>query len=358
MLAACYPLFEEERVEAIEWSFDALHKVKQIPPWFTELLSVYGNEGRLLGHGIYFSLFSGRWLPEQQQWLDELRRLTNIFKFDHVSEHFGFLTGADFHHGAPLSIPYTATTLQIGRDRLARIYDACKCPVGLENLAFSYSVDEVKRHGEFLEKLIEPVNGFIILDLHNLYCQSHNFSIPGNELIAMHPLERVREIHISGGSWELSGIDTDRNIRRDTHDEAVPDEVFDLLSYAIDVCPQLKYVVLEQIGTALKTDDSRFQFQENFKRMQAIVQQKNTTRRQAVINSFLPISLPVLEAIAEDQNLYAQQTELSYILESATSFEDVLHRIQISSLSSSDWNIESWDPSMLETAMKIAQKWK
>jgi hypothetical protein len=48
----------------------------------------------------------------------------------------------------------------------------------LENLALSFSVDDVKHQGEFLEKLVEPVNGFLILDLHNLYCQSHNFDIP------------------------------------------------------------------------------------------------------------------------------------------------------------------------------------
>ena len=30
ILAACLPLMEESRVEAIEWSFDALYKVKEV----------------------------------------------------------------------------------------------------------------------------------------------------------------------------------------------------------------------------------------------------------------------------------------------------------------------------------------
>ena len=169
---------EESRVEAIEWSFDTLFNFQQIPGWFLSLLHAFSNEKRLIGHGVFFSLFSGKWTSSQNDWLDQLRKTSTDFHFDHITEHFGFMTGKDFHHGAPLNIPYSRVTRDIGKDRLKRIQDACACPVGLENLAFSYSLDEVKRHGQFLEELLHPVNGFIILDLHNLYCQIHNFSIP------------------------------------------------------------------------------------------------------------------------------------------------------------------------------------
>jgi uncharacterized protein (UPF0276 family) len=83
--------------------------------------------------------------------------------------------------------------LRIGQDRLSRSYDACRCPVGLKNLAFSYLLDEVKRHGEFLEKLLEPMHSFLILDLHNLYCQLHNFAVPYEELIAQYSLVVLSE---------------------------------------------------------------------------------------------------------------------------------------------------------------------
>ena len=271
ILGAALPLLEQGKVEALEWSFDTLFRVKQIPEWFLDLLRAYSNEKRLIGHGVYFSLFSGKWSLEQQNWLNHLKKLTSEFTFDHITEHFGFMTGRNFHHGAPLSIPYTTTTLAIGRDRLARIYEACQCPVGLENLAFSYSLEEVKAHGEFLEKLIEPINGFIILDLHNLYCQTHNFSLPPEELLCLYPLERVREIHISGGSWENSTLENNRKIRRDTHDDSVPAEVFQLLEQAMYKCPNLKYVVLEQLGTGLKSTESKDMFHADFLKMEAIV---------------------------------------------------------------------------------------
>nr|WP_295866275.1 DUF692 family multinuclear iron-containing protein [uncultured Chitinophaga sp.] len=356
ILAACLPLMEAARVEAIEWSFDALYAVENVPAWFEELLTAFSEENRLIGHGVFFSLFSGRWLPEQQQWLDHLKTVSRHYRFDHVTEHFGFMTGKDFHHGAPLNIPYTPATLDIGRDRLKRMQEACECPVGLENLAFSYSLEEVKKHGDFLNELLEPVNGFIILDLHNLYCQAHNFDLSFDALKALYPLHRVREIHISGGSWEASEAAPGKTVRRDTHDDAVPEEVFNYLDKAIDLCPSLKYVVLEQLGTGLATDESRSAFGNDFLRMDQLIKNKNTTI--APQNSFLPEALHVPAPALEDETLYRQQLELSQILETEASFDATLKALQASSLAHSAWQIESWDPAMIETAAKIAQKWK
>lgn len=358
ILSASLPLLEEERVEALEWSFDTLFNVKEIPGWFEDLLDVYSKEGRLIGHGVFFSLFSGKWLPEQQEWLQHLRNLCRRYSFDHVTEHFGFMTGQDFHHGAPLSIPYTATTLAIGRDRLSRMYDACGCPVGLENLAFSYSLDEVKRHGVFLDALVTPINGFIILDLHNLYCQLHNFDMTFEELIKLYPLNRVREIHISGGSWELSALDSKRRIRRDTHDDRVPAEVFELLQQTIPLCQQLQYVVMEQLGAGLKTAGSRKGFYDDFVKMQEIVSIFNQRKAAVQINTFLPEIPPLLNASIEDNELYNQQLLLSAILETSATYDEALYRLNNSAMAHTAWNIEAWQPYMVETALAIAQKWK
>ncbi|MHA4807277.1 multinuclear nonheme iron-dependent oxidase [Flavitalea flava] len=358
ILGASLPLLEESRVEAIEWSFDTLYRFQEIPPWFSALLTAFGTENRLIGHGVFFSLFSGKWLPGQQDWIKLLKKTCTDFHFDHITEHFGFMTGRDFHHGAPLNIPYSASTLAIGRDRLKRISETCCCPVGLENLAFSYSLDEVKRHGDFLEKLLEPVNGFIILDLHNLYCQIHNFSIAYDEIIALYPLDKVREIHISGGSWEDGLANPRKKIRRDTHDEAVPNEVFSLLERTIRKCPTLKYVVLEQLGTGLKTEESKKLFYEDFLRLENIVQGNNKLHRPNPCHSFLP-ALPFPPyAIEEDEALYEQQLQLSLILETSTSFDAAIDALHRSSLAHTDWKIEEWEPNMIETALKIAQKWK
>lgn len=358
ILAAAFPLLAAGQVDAIEWSFDTLHRVEQVPDWFTDLLHTYGQQQRLIGHGVYFSLLSGRWTAEQQQWLGQLKQLAAEFRFDHISEHFGFFTGQNFHYGAPLPVPYSATSLRIGQDRLNRIYDACQCPVGLENLAFAYSLAEVQQHGEFLARLIEPVNGFLILDLHNLYCQLHNFSVSYEELIDLYPLDRVREIHISGGSWENSQLEPAKTIRRDTHDEAVPNEVFQLLELAISKCPNLRYVVLEQLGNGLKTESSKTQFQADFRQMARLVKQSNNSLLGRSGNSFLPSAPPPLGPAIEDEPLHQQQQHLSRILETASSFAQAQRQLHASPLANSSWKLEEWEPHMLETALSIAQKWR
>lgn len=356
ILAASYPLFAEARVEAIEWSFDALYQRSHIPDWFKDLLQAYSKEKRLVAHGVFFSLFSGRWRPEQTEWLNLLKKTSEEFPFDHVTEHFGFMTGRDFHHGAPLNIPYNRATLEIGKDRLARIQEACNAPVGLENLAFSYNLDDVRRHGEFLEKLIAPVNGFIILDLHNLYCQLHNFSLSFDEVIRSYPLERVREIHISGGSWETHEGAPAKQVRRDTHDDVVPGEVFDLLKRTMPKCPNLKYVVLEQLGTALNTLQAQKQFYNDFIRLQEVVAAYESNELPE--NAFLPVRHKIKSPPLEDEVLHQQQLQLSEILENEEDYDNAMQALSKSSLAHSDWQVENWEPYMLATAMNIAKKWK
>jgi uncharacterized protein (UPF0276 family) len=356
LLSACYPLLEEARVEAIEWSFDALYKRNEIPDWFSELLHAYAQDGRLIAHGVFFSLFSGRWKQEQAAWLQLLHKTSREFQFDHVTEHFGFMTGKDFHHGAPLNIPYNATTLAIGKDRLARIQDACNAPVGLENLAFSYCLDDVKRHGSFLEQLITPVNGFIILDLHNMYCQLHNFSLDFETLIRLYPLDRVREIHISGGSWQPHNLAPGLNVRRDTHDDGVPKEVFEMLRMTIPLCPNLKFVVMEQLGTGLLSSESRALFYDDFVTMQQFV--KACEQPMPSVESFLPAPCILPATPLSDERLHQQQLELSGILETATHLDDAMERLSLSSLAHGDWKVEDWQPYMLDAAIEIAKKWK
>ncbi|CAG5070469.1 hypothetical protein DYBT9623_03015 [Dyadobacter sp. CECT 9623] len=357
ILQASVPLFEMEKVEAIEWSFDSLFKVETIPEWFTDLVKEFSDHNRLIGHGVYFSLFSGKWSPEQQNWLSQLRKLSGEFHFDHISEHFGFMTGSDFHKGAPLGIPFNKSTLAIGRDRLARIQEACNCPVGLENLAFSYSYEEVKKHGDFLNQLVESINGFIILDLHNLYCQCHNFDIDFQEMLSCYPLDRVREIHISGGSWDNGS--EERTVRRDTHDDSVPETVFEYLEKALPRCQNLKFVVMEQLGTALDTVEKQIAFQHDFVKMDGIVKSFDGDPGSNQTNSFLPFGKHPLDMQpVEDIALASQQMQLSAILETAVNLDHAREMLNASDLKHSDWHIEQWQPHMLKTAIDIAQKWK
>lgn len=358
ILQTCLPLWQADKIDAMEWSFDAIGEEEHLPHWFEELITAYANEGRLLGHGIFYSLFSGRFTEEHKSWLNHLKKVSGRFQFDHFTEHFGFMTGTDFHHGAPMSVPMTPATLSIGRDRLRRLQDACQCPVGLENLAFAFSLEYAKEQGDFLDQLLEAVNGFIILDLHNLYCQAHNFNCSFESLMDTIPLERVREIHISGGSWDESFDSGKITIRRDTHDDSVPEAVFDFLPIAINACPRLKYVILEQIGTGLQNEMAKKAFRNDFLRMCKIVKGVVVSKMGNDDSYFNLGQYDIGISPLEDQALYADQSQLSAILENGLSVAEAKQQLGESSLGNSSWRVEQWDDTMLHTAMSIAQKWR
>ena len=287
-LRAALPLFEAGEVEVLEWSFDVGWGLAALPAWAGELLDQYSRAGRLLGHGVTFSALSAAWTSRQAAWLDRLSRELTERSYLQVSEHFGFMTAGDFHRSAPLPVPLTDASLRIGQERLQMLADRGARPVGLENLAFAFGRQDVADQGRFLDRLLEPVDGFLLLDLHNLYCQSCNFGIPIAELLDLYPLSRVRELHVSGGSWSTANgaraandkggkgragdSDTSTNrIRRDTHDGPVPEEVFAAIPLALDRCPAVVAVIFERLGGTLASPADEAALLDDYRRLCQVV---------------------------------------------------------------------------------------
>ena len=92
--------------------------------------------------------------------------------------------------------------------------------------------------------------------------------------------------------------------------------------------------------------------------MEAIVKTWNKSRMAQAYNNFLPIDPPAPGVAIEDEQLYHQQLALSHILETSGSPEAAIAALSSSSLAHSDWHVENCEPYMIDTAMRIAQKWK
>lgn len=151
-LQAMYPLFQNEEVEMLEWSFDIVKEGYKPPVIVKQLLQEYTKRGRLVGHGVRYSLLSGSWGARQTKWLNYLKADVKKNKYRYFTEHFGFMSHSNFHKGAPLPMPLTPKALQIGQDRLMRLQEVVQIPVGLENLAFAFNAEDVKEQGDFLNK--------------------------------------------------------------------------------------------------------------------------------------------------------------------------------------------------------------
>lgn len=270
-LDAALPLFENGDVDAIEWSFDVGWSRPSLPEWVEAILGEYSRAGNLVGHGVTFSALSGEWTERAEWWLGRLRGELQERNYLHLSEHFGFMAAGDFHQGAPLPVPLTDHTLRLGRARMRTLAEVAGCPVGLENLALALSMRDVADQGVFLRELLEPVDGFLVLDLHNVYCQMKNFGCSADAILSTYPLDRVREMHISGGSWMEALTARGTPIRRDTHDDDVPEEVFAMLKEALPQCPQTQVVIFERLGNSLSDPAARDGMRNDFLRMKSIV---------------------------------------------------------------------------------------
>ncbi len=344
-LQASYSLLEEGLIEAIEWSFDTLLSTSN-PEWLDGILNAYSIENKLLGHGVYYSMFDAKWTQRQTLWLQKLKDETNIRKYTHISEHFGFMSNGNYHKGIPLPVSLNKTTLQIGIDRLKRLQDIVQLPVGVENLAFSFSKKDVIKQGEFIDKLVDAVDGFILLDLHNIYCQSHNFDIEIDELINCYPLGKVKEIHVSGGSWQNSIYNLDKKIRRDTHDGNIPKEIFDCLPNILVKCKHTEFIIMERLGNSFKNESDFVDFQSDFKNIKNIVNStdfensKKTWGKTSFLNH-LPVN---------NNKLYNEQKKIADCL--------LNNKVgEIKSLNLQYWDTKSWDNEMINTAIEISKKW-
>jgi len=275
--AASQPLFEQGLVDALEWNVDSGWGREGVPAWAHELLDAYSSDDRLYAHGVEFSLLSAELHPRQVWWLEQLEAERAQRRFVHLSEHFGFMTAGDFVRGTPLPHPRTAAAVRLGAERLARIADIVKAPVGLENLALAFGLRDVEEQPAFVEDILAPVGGFVLLDLHNLYCQSVNFGVNVDDLLARYPAGRVRELHVAGGSWVRPSADPERRaFRRDSHDDRLPEDLFPLLSRALGVLPNVEVVILERTDHSLFGAEEIRQFQDDFRRVRAIVEASNS----------------------------------------------------------------------------------
>ncbi len=352
-LNAALPLFLNNEVEVLEWSFDTFKNEKSKPEWLNQLLKEYSDNNRLIGHGVRFSLFDAKFTNRQTQWLNQLKREVEKCKYKHITEHFGFMSSNNFHEGTPLPVPLNKNTLAVGINRLQSIQQAAGLPIGIENLAFSFSIDDVKKQGEFLDKLTKPLNGFLILDLHNIFCQANNFGSEILDIVKSYPLSKVKEIHISGGSWQKSVYTKNiKKVRRDTHDEKIPKEIFNVLPIVLNLCKNVEYIIFERLGHTLNEEKEQKQFRKDFQKIKKVVNDLSYSNNK---KSFSPPKKKVLISPLTDLKLFEQQQFVLKAISSTNNPYEAINNLNTPLLK--DWNTQNWNPSMIETAMELLKKW-
>jgi uncharacterized protein (UPF0276 family) len=344
-LAATLPLFERDRVDVVEWSVDIGWRAG-IPDWADDLLAQFSNRGRLYAHGVHLSPLSAPWQPRQNEWLERLAREVDARRYRLVSEHFGFSTVPGVRLGAPLPVPYCEGALAIGRASLARMHETARVPVGLENLALAFDARDAWTQGRFLEELLAPVDGFLLLDLHNLHCQAENFGCDAIALLETYPLASARIVHVSGGSFAHP---RHGRIRQDTHDGPVPEGVLSLLEAAIARAPNLEAVVFERLGGTIANEDDARAMRDDYEKIRDVVARAPRTHEGGTRTS---------DARAHALGIEGEGALAAYestLLETLLEGEDAAERFPARVTSWRD-TTSSYEPRMLRLASRIAKR--
>lgn len=272
----------DDAVDAIEWSWEL-----GAAPWLAPLLALFASHEALTTHLVQYPLSGDP--ARLETMLERARVECSIHRPSFVTAHYGVTAAEGYHAIAPVPpVPSRAAALEAAT-RLARLRDAMQCPVGVENLGIAFSADDVRRQAEMMHAIVgHDSEHFLLLDVHNLYCQAENFGLDPAAILALYPLERVREVHVSGGSWWQPPGSTAR-FRRDTHDDAIPAEVLALLGQALAHAPNVELVFFERMGPTLATSAARDEAREDYRRVVEVVR---GARARVALEPTLPRPLP------------------------------------------------------------------
>lgn len=352
-------LFESGQVDVLEWSFDTCWG-KEIPLYCQSLLKEFSDKNALYGHGVSFSLLTAERTPRQINWLNHLKKEMNQFKYQNISEHFGFLTTHQFIQGAPLSLPCTKEVIDIGINNFKEIQKIVKVPVGLENLGFAFSKDDIYQQGKCLTAILDAVDGFLLLDIHNIYCHMMNFDMSFEQVCETLPIDNVKIIHVAGGMHRAIEHNN-KDIYCDSHDAPIPDDLWIVLEKALPSFVNAEALIFERMGSSL-TDHNVDRFLDDFNNLKILINKVNKTipqKTSPALKDFPKTSTTVTKNNTEDAaELMCLQEFLLDTLYTHTNVETIqsLLKNYRGNPSYEKW-LRSLDPSMLEVAARMTQAW-
>jgi uncharacterized protein (UPF0276 family) len=193
--------------------------------------------------------------PRQDEWQRRIAADHAAFAFAWLTDHLGASVLDQRAVHLPIALPMNAAAAAVVRDRLAALQQVVP-DVGFENSVFYFLLGDWLDEPAFFAAILRAPRTHLLLDLHNVFTMAHNVGADPREWLRRVDLARVIEIHVSGGDhsqpqWLPGG----RVLRLDSHDHAVPEEVWGLLEEVAPRCPNLRGVTLERMeGTVTAAD--------------------------------------------------------------------------------------------------------
>ena len=208
----------------------------------------------VVGHGVGYSVGTARGVPGDDQrrarWRSMLATEAERFGFEWYTEHHGATWLGGEHLALPLPVPQSPEVAALIRERALELRCAAS-RVGLENSAFYFALGDPLEEPEFLRQCLDHPDLFLLLDVHNLWANALNLGFDARDWLDRLDPSLVEEVHVSGGAWSdpawFAQGEPVSPRRLDSHDESVPEPVWDLLESVLQRCPRLRGVTFERM---------------------------------------------------------------------------------------------------------------
>ncbi len=186
-------------------------------------------------HGVSLSI--GSTDPLNPDYLRDLKSLAQRIEPAWVSDHLCWtgVDGTNLHDLMPL--PYTEEALRHVSRRVRDVQDFLGRRILLENVSsyVSYAQSGMEEW-EFLKALSEEADCELLLDVNNIYVSSINHGFDAQAFLSGIPAGRVRQMHLAGHQRQ-------GELLIDTHDQPVPEAVWNLYRDAVRLFPNVSTMI-------------------------------------------------------------------------------------------------------------------
>ncbi|MET7423888.1 DUF692 domain-containing protein [Dactylosporangium sp. NPDC005555] len=186
------------------------------------LLDLVERGVRVVPHGVKLSL--GGADPVDDDRAAHLFRCAELLRSPLVSEHLAFVRAGGVEAGHLLPVPRTREAVDAVVANVRRTQAALGgVTLALEPIAALFDwPDPELTEAQFLTEILDRTGCSLLLDVANVYANARNRGLRDGDLLDGLPLERIAYVHVAGGA-EHDGF------YHDTHTDATPPEVFDLV---------------------------------------------------------------------------------------------------------------------------------
>lgn len=180
-------------------------------------------------HAVGLSLGADQ--PVDNDHLAKLKTLIDRYNPFLVSDHIAWSASGNAHLNDLLPLPYTQESLKRLCQNIMQVQNTLERNILVENPSTYITFkDNEMSEAEFMNAVCEKTGCGMILDVNNIYVQSHNHGLePIAYIDTINPLY-VGEIHLAGHIEKPIG---EHSLLIDTHNQNVCNAVWRLYDYAV-----------------------------------------------------------------------------------------------------------------------------